>query len=41
MISDKELENNARKDIIDNMKNFFEVYNDQKEKIGLLFILIL
>ena len=41
MISDKELENNARKDIIDNMKNFFEVYNDQKKKIGLLFILIL
>ena len=32
MISDKELENNARKDIIDNMKNFFEVYNDQKRK---------
>ena len=25
MISDKEIENNARKDIIDNMKNFFEV----------------
>ena len=32
MISDQELENNARKDILENMKNFFEVYNDQKRK---------
>ncbi len=32
MISDQELENNARNDILENMKNFFEVYNDQKRK---------
>ena len=41
MISDKELENNARKDIIDNMKNFSKYIMIKKEKIGLLFILIL
>ena len=32
MVSDQELENNARREVLDNMNNFFEVYNDQKRK---------
>ena len=32
MISDIEIEKNARKDIEENINNLFEIYNDQKRK---------
>ena len=32
MVPDNDLEKNARADVLENMKNLFEIYNDQKRK---------
>ena len=38
MISDIELEENIREEIKENIKNLFEIYNDQKRKDWFLHI---
>ena len=38
MISDIELEENIREEIKENIKNLFEIYNDQKRKDWSLYI---